>query len=158
MLPFVIYDAHMFPAGASAVANAVHQAGFTRTRAVFQLWNPRFKASRARIDGRPLEMLLVSSMQIHSRRAYEAIGDAYALGPERPLIIAGGPKAVYEPYHFWPEPGQLRAGRRTTRVRGTPGLRVLLILKPKNIAARGRACISFSRELLAICWSHPNAE
>lgn len=105
MLPFVIYDAHMFPAGASAVANAVHQAGFARTRAVFQLWNPRFKASRARIDGRPLEMLLVSSMQIHSRRAYEAIRDACELGTERPLIIAGGPKAVYEPYHFWPEPG-----------------------------------------------------
>jgi len=28
-------------------------AGFTRTRAVFQLWNPNFKPSRARFDGRP---------------------------------------------------------------------------------------------------------
>jgi len=105
MLPFVLYDSHMFPAGASAVANAVHQAGFARTRAVFQLWNPHFKTSRARLDGRPLEMLLVSSMQIHSRRAYEVIRNAWELGAERPLIIAGGPKAVYEPYQFFPEPG-----------------------------------------------------
>ena len=103
LLPFVFYDAFMFPAGASAIANALHQAGFARTRAVFQLWNPNFRASRARFDGRALEMLLVSSMQIHSQRAYDAINEAWSLGPERPLIIAGGPKAIYEPYHFWPE-------------------------------------------------------
>ena len=106
LLPFVFYDAFMFPAGASAIANALHQAGFARTRAVFQLWNPNFRASRARFDGRALEMLLVSSMQIHSQRAYDAISEAWSLGAERPLIIAGGPKAIYEPYHFWPEPGK----------------------------------------------------
>jgi radical SAM superfamily enzyme YgiQ (UPF0313 family) len=105
LLPFVIYDALMFPAGASAIANAVHQAGFARTRAVFELWNPNFKASRARLDGRALEMLLISSMQIHSQRALAAIRDASSLGEARPLIIAGGPKAIYEPYHLWSEPG-----------------------------------------------------
>ena len=103
LLPFVFYDAFMFPAGASAIANALHQAVISRTRAVFQLWNPNFRASRARFDGRGLEMLLISSMQIHSQRAYDAIGEAWSLGLERPLIIAGGPKAIYEPYHFWPE-------------------------------------------------------
>jgi radical SAM superfamily enzyme YgiQ (UPF0313 family) len=106
LLPFVLYDAFMFPAGASAIANALHQAGFARTRAVFQLWNPNFRASRARFDGRALEMLLISSMQIHSQRAYDAISEVWSLGAARPLIIAGGPKAIYEPYHFWPEPGK----------------------------------------------------
>ena len=61
---------------------------------------------RARFDGRALEMLLISSMQIHSQRAYDAISEAWSLGAARPLIIAGGPKAIYEPYHFWPEPGK----------------------------------------------------
>ena len=80
LLPFVFYDAFMFPAGASAIANALHQAGFARTRAVFQLWNPNFRASRARFDGRALEMLLISSMQIHSQRAYDAISEVWSLG------------------------------------------------------------------------------
>ena len=47
LLPFVFYDSFMFPAGASAIANALHQAGFARTRAVFELWNPNFRPSRA---------------------------------------------------------------------------------------------------------------
>jgi radical SAM superfamily enzyme YgiQ (UPF0313 family) len=101
MLPFLFYDSHMFPPGAAAVAAALHGAGFAATRAVFQLWNPRFRPSRARLDGRPLEMLLVSSMQIHARRARELIADAWRMGTERPLIVAGGPKAIYEPYDFW---------------------------------------------------------
>jgi radical SAM superfamily enzyme YgiQ (UPF0313 family) len=106
LLPFLFYDTLMFPAGAGAIANALNQAGFARTRAVFQLWNPNFKPSRARFDGRAIEMLLISSMQIHSQRAYDAISEAWSLGAERPLVIAGGPKAIYEPYHFWPEPGK----------------------------------------------------
>jgi len=101
LLPFLFYDSHMFPAGAGAIAAALYRAGFSRTRAVFQLWNPRFQPSRAALDGRPLQMLLVSSMQIHARRAHGLIRDAWSRGAERPLIIAGGPKAVYEPYHYW---------------------------------------------------------
>ena len=109
LLPFVLYDSRMFPSGAAAIAGALYQSGFSRTRAVFQLWNPNFRASRAKIDGRPLQMLLVSSMQIHSRRAYDAIREAWSMGGERPLIIAGGPKAVYEPYDFWSIPSQDQA-------------------------------------------------
>lgn len=101
MLPFIFYDSRLFPAGARAIAGAVHQAGFTRTRAVFDLWNPNFRPSAAKLDGRPLQMLLVSSMQMHSRRAFDAIRDAWTLGKDRPLIIVGGPKAMYEPYHYW---------------------------------------------------------
>src|SRR5262249_56908230 len=41
MLPFLLYDRRIFPAGGRAVAGALAQAGFARTRAVFQLWNPR---------------------------------------------------------------------------------------------------------------------
>ena len=107
MLPFLFYDRRMVPAGGRLIAGALHQAGFHRVRSVFQLWNPHFRPSRARLEGRPLQMLLVSSMQLHSRRAYLAIRDAWTLGAERPLLIVGGPKAIYEPYHFWatPAPG-----------------------------------------------------
>lgn len=101
LLPFLFYDSHIFPPGAGMIAAAVQRAGFSRTRAVFQLWNPRFRPSRAALDGRPLQMLLVSSMQIHARRAYGLIREASSMGADRPLIIAGGPKAVYEPYHYW---------------------------------------------------------
>jgi len=101
MLPFVGYDSRLFPAGAGAIAAALHDSGFAGVRAVFQLWNPNFRPSRARLGGQPLQMLLVSSMQIHSARAYELIADAWRAGPDRPLIIAGGPKAVYEPYDYW---------------------------------------------------------
>lgn len=100
MLPFLFYDAHMFPLGPSLIAGALHQAGLP-TRAVFELWNPRFRPSRARMDGRPPQILLLSSMQIHAGRAYAAVRDAHELGADRPLIICGGPKAVYEPYDFW---------------------------------------------------------
>jgi radical SAM superfamily enzyme YgiQ (UPF0313 family) len=105
LLPFVLYDSRMFPAGARSVAASLHQAGFQRTRAVFQLWNPRFRPSRARIDSRPVQMLLISSMQIHARSAYEMIREAFSMGDKRPLIVAGGAKAMYEPYHFWSIPG-----------------------------------------------------
>src|SRR5262249_56597009 len=75
-------------------------------RAVFQLWNPRFRPSRARLDGRPPQLLLVSAMQMHSAQAYRAVADAWELGDERPLIVVGGPKAFHEPYHFWPLPSR----------------------------------------------------
>jgi radical SAM superfamily enzyme YgiQ (UPF0313 family) len=104
MLPFILYDAHMFPAGACLVAAALAGAGFRRTRAVYELWNPGFRPSRARLEGRRIQMLLVSSMKINAARAYAAVADAWSMGAERPLIIAGGPKAIYEPYDFWVRP------------------------------------------------------
>jgi radical SAM superfamily enzyme YgiQ (UPF0313 family) len=106
LLPFVLYDTLIFPAGARVIAGALCQAGFTRTRGVFQLWNPAFRPSSARFDGRPIQLLLVSSMEMHAGQAYKAIRDAHRLGADRPLIIAGGPKAVYQPYHYWKHPGR----------------------------------------------------
>jgi hypothetical protein len=40
-------------------------------------------------------------MGIHSAKANEAVRNAYSLRERRPLIIAGGPKAFHEPYHFF---------------------------------------------------------
>lgn len=100
MLPFIFFDGRMFPAGAALIGGALHQAG-VHTRSVFELWNPRFRPSRARLGGAPPQMLLVSSMQIHAARAHAAIRDAHGLGSERPLIIAGGPKAIFEPHDYW---------------------------------------------------------
>jgi radical SAM superfamily enzyme YgiQ (UPF0313 family) len=104
MLPFVMYDRHIFPAGGRIVAGALHQAGLRRTRAVFQLWNPRFRPSQAKIDGRPIQLLLVSSMHLNGEQALAYIRDAWTLGDDRPLIIAGGAQAHYEPYRYWPLP------------------------------------------------------
>lgn len=105
MMPFWLYDSWMFPAGARGVAGALHDVGFERTRAIFELWNPRFRASAVRWDGQPIQMLLLSSMQIHAQKAYDAICDAWTMGEDRPLIIVGGPKAWYQPYEFWPMTG-----------------------------------------------------
>jgi radical SAM superfamily enzyme YgiQ (UPF0313 family) len=136
MLPFLFYDSRMFPAGAALIAGALQQAGFS-TRAVFELWNPRFRPSRARIDGRPLDMLLVSSMQIHAQRAYAAIADALAMGEDRPLIIAGGPKAIFEPYDYWSQSAD-RAPRAAPDVAVTGEAYVLLELLSVVRAHRGR--------------------
>jgi radical SAM superfamily enzyme YgiQ (UPF0313 family) len=101
VLPFVLYDRFIFPAGARTVAGALFQAGFSRTRAVFELWNPRFRPSQARLDGRLPQLLLVSAMEIHNALAFRAVADAWKLGEDRPLIIVGGPKAYHQPYLFW---------------------------------------------------------
>jgi radical SAM superfamily enzyme YgiQ (UPF0313 family) len=101
LLPFVLYDSHIFPSGARSVAGALYQAGFRQSRAVFELWNPNFRPSKARLGGKPVQMLLVSTMQMHAARANAAIREAWTMGEGRPLILAGGPKAWHEPYHFW---------------------------------------------------------
>jgi len=99
--PFVHFDRTMIPGAAVAVASALHAAGLTNVRVVLQAWNPRLRPSLARFDGKPPEMLMVSSMQIHSARAYRLIRDAWRLDDERPLILVGGPKATYEPWDFF---------------------------------------------------------
>src|ERR1700688_433786 len=99
--PFLFADMRLLTAGPRAVAGALHNAGFTKTRIVLRQWNRYFKVSEARLDGQIPQVLLVSSMQIHSASAYEMILDAHKLGEQRPLIIAGGAKAIYEPWDFF---------------------------------------------------------
>jgi radical SAM superfamily enzyme YgiQ (UPF0313 family) len=91
----------LLTAGPRAIASALHEAGFTKTRIVLRQWNRNFRPSAARLDGDIPHMLLVSSMQIHSASAYEMIVDAHKLGDDRPFILAGGAKAIYEPWDFF---------------------------------------------------------
>src|SRR5438445_4202659 len=99
--PFLFADTRLLTAGPPAIAAALHSAGFTKTRIVLRQWNRFLRPSEARLDGELPQMLFVSSMQIHSASAYELIADAYRLGSARPLILAGGAKAIYEPWDFF---------------------------------------------------------
>jgi radical SAM superfamily enzyme YgiQ (UPF0313 family) len=101
MLPFILWDRQIVPAGARAISAALAVAGFASQRTVNQAWTPHLRPSCARINGKPPELLLVSAMQIHSAAAYSTISDAYRLGADRPLIIAGGPKAIYQPWDYF---------------------------------------------------------
>jgi radical SAM superfamily enzyme YgiQ (UPF0313 family) len=99
--PFLFTDRLLIPAGPRAVGAALWQAGFRKLRIVLGEWTPHFRPSLARLDGELPQLLLVSSMQIHSAHAYQLIEDAWQLGPNRPLILAGGAKAIYEPWDFF---------------------------------------------------------
>jgi radical SAM superfamily enzyme YgiQ (UPF0313 family) len=136
LLPFVLYDRFIFPSGARTIAGALRQAGFDRTRAVFQLWNPCFRPSQARLDGRVPQLLLVSSMQLNVRMAYAAIRDAWLLGEERPLILAGGPKAFHEPCHYWTQGARVGGAAPDAVITGEAY--VLLDLLQVLSAYRGR--------------------
>jgi len=99
--PFLFADTRLLTAGPRAVAGALVKAGFKKTRIVLRQWNRNFQVSAARLDGAVPQMLFVSSMQIHSASAYEMIVDAHKLGEDRPFILAGGAKAIYEPWDFF---------------------------------------------------------
>ena len=99
MLPFIYASTRMAPAGVRAVGSAMLDAGFDRTRIVLQQWNPNFRPSQMRLDGRIPDIFMVSSMQLHTAACIDLIRDACRIdAAERPLIIAGGPKAIYEPW------------------------------------------------------------
>jgi radical SAM superfamily enzyme YgiQ (UPF0313 family) len=88
----------MAPAGVRAIGSAMVDSGFDKTRIVLQQWNKRFRPSRMRLDGRIPDLFMVSSMGLHSDECLEMIRDARRIDPaQRPLIIAGGPHAVYQP-------------------------------------------------------------
>jgi radical SAM superfamily enzyme YgiQ (UPF0313 family) len=102
MLPFIYADTRMAPAGVRGIGSAMVDAGFEKTRIVLQQWNKRFRPSQMRLDGRIPDLFLVSSMGLHSDQAMEMIRDARRIDPAyRPLIIAGGPHAVYEPFKLF---------------------------------------------------------
>ncbi len=102
MLPFIFSDTRMIPAGVRAVGAALADAGFARTRIVLQQWNRNFRPSQMRLDGSIPDVFMVSSMSLHSEECMKLIRDAHRIEPaHRPLIIAGGPHAVYEPYDLF---------------------------------------------------------
>ncbi len=99
MLPFIFADMQMVPGGVRDIGSAMVDAGLDKTRIVLQQWNRNFNASRMVLDGRVPDMFLVSSMQIHSASCEKLIRDACKIDPaQRPLIIAGGPKVIYQPW------------------------------------------------------------
>ncbi len=108
MLPFWYADKRMAPCSVRLLGDALDAAGFKHLRIVLQQWSPRVLPSRMRLAGKPLDILMVSAMQVHAEPAYELVRDAHRLGAGRPLILAGGPKAIYEPTDFFeigPQPG-----------------------------------------------------
>jgi len=108
MLPFWYADKRMAPCSVRLLGDVLHEAGFRNLRIVLQQWSPKVRPSRMRLQGRPLDILLISSMQVHAEKAYALIQDAHRLGTARPLILAGGPKVIYEPTDYFelgPRPG-----------------------------------------------------
>src|SRR5579862_895417 len=102
MLPFIFADTHMAPAGVRAIGSAMVDSGFPKTRIVLQQWNKAFRPSQMQLDGRIPDLFMVSSMGLHSERCMEMIRDARRIDPaHRPLIIAGGPHAVYQPFDLF---------------------------------------------------------
>ncbi|MHC4698842.1 MAG: B12-binding domain-containing radical SAM protein [Planctomycetota bacterium] len=100
MLPFVYTATRMAPAGVRAIGSAMVDSGFEKTRIVLQQWNRNFRPSQMRLDGGIPDLFMVSSMQIHSAANETLIRDACRIDPDhRPLIIAGGPKTIYEPWN-----------------------------------------------------------
>ncbi|MBN1342688.1 MAG: radical SAM protein [Phycisphaerae bacterium] len=114
MGPYSYVDRRLPPAGVMNVGGTLYNAGFKRTRIILQQWSPKVRPSRCRIDGRPLEMMLISAMQIHSEPAYRLVEDACRLGEDRPFIVVGGPKASYEPWDFFDPNGGASADVATT--------------------------------------------
>lgn len=99
MLPFIYADLRMAPAGVRAIGSAMYDAGFTKTRIVLQQWNRNFRPAQMRLDGRIPDLFMVSSMQIHTAPFKDLLRDVNRIAPgERPLVIAGGPKVIYEPW------------------------------------------------------------
>ncbi|MHC4984076.1 MAG: B12-binding domain-containing radical SAM protein, partial [Planctomycetota bacterium] len=102
MLPFILADTRMAPAGVRAVGSAMVDAGFERTRIVLQQWNRNFRPSRMHLAGKIPDIFMVSSMGLHSQRCMELIRDARRIDPaHRPLIIAGGAKTMYQPWEVF---------------------------------------------------------
>ncbi|MCG8422984.1 MAG: radical SAM protein [Proteobacteria bacterium] len=108
MMPYLFAHNTVVPLSVRMVCGALYASGFKHQRIILQQWTPNFKPSKAILDGRPLDMLLISAMQVHGESAYQLIREAHTMGPNRPLILAGGPKAIYEPtdlLEMGPRPG-----------------------------------------------------
>jgi hypothetical protein len=98
MLPFIYADTRMAPAGVRSIGAAMVDAGFPKTRIVLQQWNRHFRPSTMQLDGRIPDLFMVSTMGLHLGQAMAMIRDAQRIDPaHRPLIIAGGPQARYQP-------------------------------------------------------------
>lgn len=102
MLPFIYADLKMVSAGVRAIGSAMADAGFHKTRIVLQQWNRNFRPSQMRLEGGIPDLFMVSSMHLHSAQCHALIRDVCRIDPaQRPLVIAGGPKLIYEPWEVF---------------------------------------------------------
>ncbi|MCC0040840.1 MAG: radical SAM protein [Rhodobiaceae bacterium] len=102
MLPFIFADTRMAPGGVRAIGSALADAGFAKTRIVLQEWNRNFSPLHMRLDGRIPDLFLVSSMHLHSAECDRLIREACRIeSDKRPLVIVGGPRMRYEPWHVF---------------------------------------------------------
>lgn len=142
MLPFIFADTRMIPAGVRAIGSALADVGFDRTRIVLQQWNRNFRPSQMRLDGRIPDVFMVSSMSLHSERCKELIRDAHRIDPaHRPLIIAGGPHAIYEPYDLF-SADAARPGSADVVVTGEEFVLLSLIEAVLSMRGRGESMLS----------------
>lgn len=99
VLPFIYADLKMAPAGVRAIGSALADSGFSKTRIVLQQWNKNFSPKKMRLEGRLPDIFMVSSMHLHGNECDRLIQEACQIdAKDRPLIIAGGPRMVYEPW------------------------------------------------------------
>jgi radical SAM superfamily enzyme YgiQ (UPF0313 family) len=139
MLPFIFADTRMAPAGVRAIGSAMVDAGFDKTRIVLQQWNRNFRPSRMQLDGRAPDLFMVSSMSLHSEECMDLIRDAHRIDPaHRPLIIAGGPHAVYEPYDLF-SANPARPGSADVVVTGEEYVMLSLIEALLSVRGRGES-------------------
>ena len=102
MLPFIISDMLMVPAGPRAIGANMYEAGFYKTRIVLQQWNRNFSPSRMRLDGRIPDIFMVSSMSLHTASCQDMLRDVCKIAPDhRPLVITGGPLCIYHPWKLF---------------------------------------------------------
>lgn len=102
ILPFIYADLRMVPAGVRAIGSALVDSGFSKTRIVLQQWNRNFSPAEMQLDGRIPDIFMVSSMHLHSSECDRLIQEACQVDARhRPLIIAGGPRIIYEPWHVF---------------------------------------------------------
>ena len=96
----------MFPAGASRDSQRAPSSWIRAYAGCVSALESQLQSKSGAVRrARPRDAVDIQ-LQIHSQRAYDAISEVWSLGAARPLIIAGGPKAIYEPYHFWPVAGK----------------------------------------------------
>ena len=85
-------------------AASFKNAGFDNTRIVLRQHNPKLKVSRSKLQGKPIEQLMISAMGIHVKDMWTMIEDAHTM-EERPLIVVGGPDARYQPHMMFGRAG-----------------------------------------------------
>jgi len=146
VMPFRWIDTRVVPCGARSVAGSLLGCGFDRTRVVLGQWNPRFSPTATVAAGHPIDILLISSMGLHAADAYRMIRDAHQLGEDRPLILVGGPKAIYEPEDCFGLPPEVIGDGADVAVTGEVFVLLELLRVLADEAAAGEHPLSVFRQ------------